>query len=471
MNDHRKGLRFAQRDMVRPLPGVARPYHFPRFTRSTLPNGMTVLVAPVHDLPLVTLHALVDAGAAHDPLGQEGVALLATALLGEGTVAHDGPALADKFERLGTTLEVGADWDSASLECTGMRHRFDALVALLAEVLRTPGFEAREVQRLRNERLAELLEQRTEPRGLADDMFARFVYAEAARYGTPAGGSERSVAAITREQIVAFHAARFAPTSTTLIIAGDVDADAALRMVATHFGDWSGTPRATDDGTAPDVATTRARGIDLVAKADAPQSEIRVGHVAIPRAHREWLRVHVMNAILGGLFSSRINLNLRERHAYTYGAFSSVDPRRNAGTFEVATAVESEVTVPAIREILAEVTRMTEAEVGADELTLATAYLDGVFPIRYETTAAVAGALAKLVTFNLDDGYYDAYRTMIRGMTTVDVLSGARTALRPADLRIVVVGDPARVAGPLSELSMGPVRLWDATGAAISMPK
>ncbi len=461
-------LRFAQDDKGRPVPGVARPYHFPRFTRTTLANGMSLVIAPVRDLPLVTLHALVDAGATHDPRGQEGIALLTTALMGEGTRTLDGPALADRFERLGTTLEVGADWDSASLECTGMSERFEAFVALFADVVRHPGFAEREVQRLRSERLAELLEQRAEPRGLADDMFARFVYADGARYGTPAGGSEASVSSLTREAIVAFHAARYAPATTTLIIAGDVDVATAERVVAAHFGDWSGTPRATSDGTPPDAPTTRAPGIDLVVKADAPQSELRVGHVAIPRPHREWLRVHVMNAILGGLFSSRINLNLREQHAYTYGAFSSVDPRRYAGTFEVATAVQSDVTAPALREILNEITRMTEAEVGPDELTLATAYLDGVFPIRYETTSAVAGALAKIATFGLEDGYYDGYRALIRAMTTADVLAGARVALRPADTRIVVVGDPAQVTAPLEALALGPVRLWDATGAPLA---
>ncbi len=468
MSRHQQVLRFAHDDVRRPAAGVARPYQFPRFTRTTLSNGMALLVAPVRDLPLVTLHALVDAGATHDPRGQEGIALLTTSLMGEGTIALDGPALADKFERLGTTLEVGTDWDSASLECTGMSERFEAFVSLFADVLRTPGFAEREVQRLRSERLAELLEQRAEPRGLADDMFARFAYAEGARYGTPTGGSEASVAALTRDRIAAFHAARYAPASTTLIIAGDIDDETAQRVVAAHFGDWSGTLRDTTDGVAPDAATARAAGIDLVVKVGAPQSELRVGHVAIPRPHREWLRVHVMNAILGGLFSSRINLNLRERHAYTYGAFSSVDPRRYAGTFEVATAVQSDVTVPAIREILAEITRMTEAEVGADELTLATAYLDGVFPIRYETTSAVAGALAKLATFDLDDGYYDGYRQLIRAMTTADVLAGARTALRPLQVRIVVVGDPVQVAAPLAAMGLGPIRQWDATGAPLS---
>ncbi len=468
--DHKQILRFAQDDgggvqFNKPTPGTARPYHFPRFTRTTLSNGLRVIVAPVRDLPLVTLHAFVDAGATHDPRGQEGVALLTAALMGEGTLAHDGAALADRFERLGTTLEVGADWDSAALEVTGLSERFEAFVALLSEVLRTPAFAEREVARLRGERLAELLEQRAEPRGLADDMFARFAYAEGARYGMPAGGNEASVGALTRDAFVAFHAARYTPSTTTLIIAGDIDADAALCAVVAQLGDWSAQPTTTADGRAPDAPSTVARGIDLIVKPDAPQSELRVGHVAIARGNPAWLRVHVMNAILGGLFSSRINLNLREKNAYTYGAFSSVDARRHAGCFEVSTAVQSDVTAPALREIFAEITGITQGEVSADELSLATAYLEGVFPIRFETTSAVAGALANLVIFGLADDYYDTYRASVRGMTTADVLAGARTLLRPAELRIVVVGDPAQVREALAGLELGPVREWDPTGA------
>ena len=306
------------RTVPRPVPGTPRPYHFPHFERRVLPNGLTLVVAPVRDLPIVTLHALVDAGAAHDPRGAEGTAMLTAALLAEGTTSMDGATLADRFEGLGSAVEVGADWDSAWVECTGLTSRLDRFAALLADVLRHPAFDERELMRARGERLAELLEQRAEPRGLADDMFARFAYDDGARYGMPQGGTERSVGGISRDGVIAFHAARYTPASTTVVVVGDVGVDEAERVVTAHLGSWQGAPRATATGGAPDAEATGARAIDLVGKPDAPQSEIRVGHVAIPRPHPDWLRVNVMNAILGGLFSSRINLNLRERHAYTY---------------------------------------------------------------------------------------------------------------------------------------------------------
>ena len=456
-----------ERPVLRPVPGTPRSYQFPRFERRVLPNGLTLVVAPVRDLPIVTLHALVDAGAAHDPRGIEGTALLTAALLAEGTTSMPGAALADRFEGLGSAVEVGADWDSAWVECTGLTSRLDRFAALLADVVRHPAFDERELTRARGERLAELLEQSAEPRGLADDMFARFAYVDGARYGMPQGGTEGSVGDIRRDAVIAFHAARYTPASTTLVVVGDVGVEEAERVAAAHFGSWQGVPRATTTGGAPDAEAPGARTIDLVGKPDAPQSEIRVGHVAIPRPHPDWLRVNVMNAILGGLFSSRINLNLRERHAYTYGAFSSVDPRRHAGTFEVATAVESAVTGPAVREILGEIERMTTAEVGADELTLATAYLDGVFPIRYETTTAIAGALANLSIFGLHDDYYDRYRSIVRGVTTADVLGAARLVLRPASARIVIVGDPAQLRPVLAGLALGEVREWHARGARV----
>ena len=175
--------------------------------------------------------------------------------------------------------------------------------------------------------------------------------------------------------------------------------------------------------------------------------------------------VFVMNAILGGLFSSRINLNLRERHAYTYGAFSHLDARRHAGPFEVSTAIRSDVTAAAVREVLTEIDGMRAAPVTADELSLATAYLDGVFPIRFETTAAVATALANLQIFGLADDYYDRYRDTVRGMTRERVHAAARDHLHPDRLQIVVVGDPSAVIGPLAELGAGPVHVYDVTGA------
>jgi zinc protease len=446
----------------RPTPGPPRDYRFPVFERLTLPNGLALVVAPVSKLPVVTVVALVDAGAAMDPAGHEGVAQLTARAMAEGTERSDGAQLAERFERLGTALDTSADWDSAILRVTVTSDRLPDALALLAEVVRTPSFPQREVERLKQERLAELLQQRAEPRGLADDMFGRFAYAADSRYAVPDGGVEGTVSALDRTAVTEFYRSRYAPAATTLIIVGDVGRDAAQAMTADAFGAWEG--RAASPVAVTDRPAQLTRAVHIINKADAPQSELRVGHVGVPRRHPEYFPILVMNAILGGLFSSRINLNLREAHAYTYGAFSSFDWRRAAGPFTVATAVRSDVTDAAAREIMIEIDRMRSAEVADTELTLATSYLDGVFPIRFESTAAIASALSSLVSYALPDDYFDRYRANVRSVTATNVLEAARAHVRPEQMQIVAVGDPAVIRGPLEALALGPVRVYDAEG-------
>jgi zinc protease len=195
--------------------------------------------------------------------------------------------------------------------------------------------------------------------------------------------------------------------------------------------------------------------VHVVAKPDAPQSELRVGHVGLPRTHADYFHVVVMNAVLGGLFSSRINLNLREVHAYTYGAHSAFDWRRAAGPFVVGTAVKTEVTGAAVREILLEIDRMRDDEITADELDLATRYLAGVFPIRYETTGAVASALAVANVYGLPDDYFSTYRDRIAAVTRADVLAAACTHIHPSALQVLAVGDTTSVERQLAELQIG----------------
>ena len=450
---------------VKPTPGPVRGYRFPRFERRHLANGLTVIVAPIKALPVVTVHVMVDAGAAVDPPAGEGVALLTAAALAEGTMSIEGAALIERFEQLGTSLDTGADWDAAWCECTALAARLPSVLALLADVIQAPALAEREVERLRDERLAELLQLRMEPRGLADDMFARFVYAPTARYATPAGGSDASVRPLTRDDASRFHRARYAPRGTTVIVVGDTDMATVEGLVAERFGGWTGG--ADTSGAAPDAPASGVTGVHVITKADAPQSELRIGHVGIPRRHPDYLAVFVMNAILGGLFSSRINLNLRERHAYTYGAFSQLDARRHAGPFEISTAVQSNVTAAAVREVLNEVDRIRATPVSAEELSLATAYLDGVFPIRFETTAAVATALANIQIFGLADDYYDRYRDDIRAMTRDRIHAMAREHLHPDRMQIVVVGDPSEIVAPLTALNVGPVHVRDASGALV----
>jgi zinc protease len=446
----------------RPTPGPSRDYHFPAFERLTLPNGLSVVVAHVSKLPVVTVLALVDAGATGDPHGHEGVALLTARALAEGTEQSDGAELAERFERLGTALDTSADWDSTLARITVTTERLPDALALLSEVIRGASFPEREVERLRQERLAELLQQRAEPRGLADDMFGKFVYVADSRYAMPDGGTEGTIARLGYDTVRAFYRERYSPNSTTLIIAGDVTVERAHAMVAETFAAWTGqTVRHSVVIDRPAMVT---RAVHVVGKADAPQSELRVGHVGVPRLHPDYFSIVVMNAILGGLFSSRINLNLREAHAYTYGAFSSFDWRRQAGPFTVSTAVRSDVTDASVHEILLEIDRLRESGVTDAELSLATSYLDGVFPIRFESTTAIATALASLVSYGLPDEYFDTYRSKIRSMTATDVLQAARTHLRPEQLQIVAVGDPTVVQAPLEKLGVGPVLTYDAEG-------
>ncbi len=423
----------------RPAPGAPRAYAFPRFERVSLSNGLQLVVAPVHKLPVTTMLLLVDAGAVTEPDGQAGVADLTAKALLEGTARRSGIELLERFELLGASIEAGADWDAATVALNVLSTRLPQAFELFAEVVREPSFPTREVERLKAERLSEILQLRTEPRGLADETFDAFLYQPTSRYALPERGSERTVASLGSEAARAFHAARWQPGAMTLIVAGDVSVADATGLAERTLGTWA--PAVPPRRVADDRPAREARAARVVAKTEAPQSELRVGHVGLPRAHPDYFPVLVMNAVLGGLFSSRINLNLREAHGYTYGAFSSFDWRRGAGPFVVSTAVKSDVTGAALREILGEVDRIREREIAPDELSLATSYLDGVFPIRYETTVAIARALGALIAYDLPADYFDTYRANIRGVTGDAVLRAAREHLHPERLHVVVVGD------------------------------
>jgi zinc protease len=450
----------------RPAPGDPRPYAFPRFERRTLSNGLRLVIAPVSKLPVVTLLASIDAGGVTDPRGQEGLAQLTARALREGAGGRDGAALAVAAERLGTGIESQANWDAASVLMTVMPSRLADAASLLSDVLMAPTLPAGDIERLKGERLAELLQLRAEPRGLADEMLDRVVYAADARYALPAGGTERSVAALTRDAVAAFYGLRYHPSAVTIIVVGDVRSSAVEQLAEATFGRWRGAGQPPT--AVPDRPTPHGRQVHIVTKTGAPQSELRLGHVGLPRMTPQYFDVTVMNAILGGLFSSRINLNLREAHGYTYGAHSTYEWRRWAGPFSVDAAVAREVTAAAVREVLKEIDRMRADPVSANELSLATSYLDGVFPIRYETTTAIATALANLVIYGLSADYYDSYRANVRAVSGDEVLAAARGHVHPGRLQLVVVGDPAVVRGPLEDLGFGPVIVTDDRGEPIA---
>jgi len=442
---------------VRPRASAPRAYRFPTFTQEVLPTGLRLVVAPVEKLPLVTVLVVIDAGSTIDPAGKEGLAALTADALLEGTREFDGAQLTERFEQLGTAVESGADWDSAFVKLTVLSDRLEEATALLGEAIGNPTFPDREIERLKAERLAEILQIETEPRGLADEKFSEFLYSAASRYAKPDDGTAESVAGLTRSDVDTFFRSYYRSGATTVVVAGAITPLLARNLVAKAFSGWS-------QGVGPGralIASPRAnsRTVHIVNKPDAPQSELRVGHLGLPRKHPDFFPTMVMNAVLGGLFGSRINMNLREEHGYTYGASSYYDWRRGPGPFVVATAVQSEVTAAALREILAEIERIRSDRIAEEELSLARDYLDGVFPIRYETTTAIASALANLVIYALKSDYYDTYRTRVREVTTDDVLQAARNHLHPELLQTVIVGDSAAIKDSVGQLGFGEVRV------------
>jgi zinc protease len=246
-----------------------------------------------------------------------------------------------------------------------------------------------------------------------------------------------------------------APRAITVIMAGEVEASHAVDVVNEVLGSWSGTAEPLP--VADDSPAHLARRVHILHRPEAPQTELRLGHVAVPRVHPDYFDIVVMNAILGGVFNSRINLNLRERNAYTYGAFSAFEWRCDAGPFTISTAVATEVTGAAVREVVSELEKMRAGPPTLEELSLCTSYLDGVFPIRFETTDAVAAALAGLRIVGLPDDYYETYRPRIRAVTVESVARAAQQHLHLDRLQVLAVGDRQRVEAPLRELGLGEV--------------
>jgi zinc protease len=265
------------------------------------------------------------------------------------------------------------------------------------------------------------------------------------------------VASLSRSDIADFYRERYRTGATTVVVAGDISLGHARDLVARAFADWNvGTPAGR---LVSATARSNRRMLHIVNKVDAPQSELRVGHIGLQRKHPDFFPVLVMNAVLGGLFGSRINLNLREVHGYTYGASSYFDWRRAPGPFVVSTAVQSEVTAAALREILNEIDRIRSEPISDSELSLARDYLSGVFPIRYETTAAIASALASLVVYELPADYYDSYRRNVSAVSVDAVLNAARAHIHPDEIQTTVVGDARVIRQTITDSRLGDVHV------------
>ncbi len=441
----------------RPVPGQPRPYEFPPTFRSTLPNGLGVVVTPMPGRELIAASLAIRSGASDEPDAIGGATVLAARGMTEGTEVRDAIALTEAFERLGASMHAEAGWDAISAGLDVPESRLERALELLAEVVRRPSFPESEIERLRDERLNDLISAKADPRRRADEAFVSSIYAASSPYRRPAGGATETVAALTSADLRAIHRDAFGPAGAALVVVGDVDPDAIVAMAGRLFGDWSGGRGALP---APDAASAvDRRFIRVVHRPGAVQTEIRIGHPGLPRRHPDYHAVSVMSMILGGLFSSRLMSNLREDKGYTYGAHAGFDMRRAAGPFSARAAVKTDVTVPAIGEFLAELERIREAPVTDAELRAARDYLVGVFPLRFETPGPVAGSLAGLFIHDLPDDELARYRPAIEAVTADDVLRVAHEQIHPDRCAIVLVGDSDRFGAALEGTGFAPVEV------------
>ncbi|MDQ3938662.1 MAG: insulinase family protein [Chloroflexota bacterium] len=439
----------------RPRPGKPRDYHFPRFERARLANGLTVVQAHLPDRPLLAVQLVLPGGAMVEGSDIAGVTALTARALTEGTRHRNAIEFVEAAERLGAELHADASWEALSCALEVPRSRFGAALALLAEMALEPAFPGDEVARLRGERLNDLLQARADPRRRAERVFPETIYSPDFPYSRPLGGIETTVRGLERETVAQRHASALRPDRATLAVAGDLTGLALLDLVEQSFGGWEtsgGDVVEPEASPHPDGAR-----VVLVDRPGAAQSELRVGHLGLPRSTPDFHVVSVLNALVGGTFGSRLNRLLREERGYTYGIHSAFELRRAAGPFVVRTGVETAVTVPALVETLDVLRGVREAEVEPQELETVRDYLVGVFPLRFEGSAQVAAALAGLAVFELPDDELDRYRPQIAAVQASDVLRAARRHIRPDEASIVVVGDATQVEQPLRAAELGPL--------------
>lgn len=456
MTSRNDGTAALDRSVV-PGPGPLRPFSFPTIERARLGNGLPLLIARTDGPPVATLALLLPAAGVHEPDDRAGLASLTGSLLESGAGERTAPEIAEAFEGLGAQFGVATTWDATEVEVTALTSRLEPAARLAAELVRAPTFPAAEVERVREEQLAAILQRRADPRGLANEATARFLYSEASPFSRPLGGSSGTLRGLTRADVTAFHADHFSPFGATALIAGNVDPDMARDLAEAAFGDWVG-PAVTRPERPADAAT-RTRKVVIVDRPGAVQSELRVGHVGVDRSTSDYFPLVVMNTILGGAFTSRLNLNLRERQGFTYGVSSAFIMRRQPGPFIVSTAVQTEVTAAALREIFREVELIREEPVTAGELEDARNYIAGVFPLRLETTEGVASRLSEMALHGLPDDYFDDYRERVLAVQVDEVHRVARERIRPEEMVVVVAGDAAAIRGSIEELGLGPVEV------------
>jgi predicted Zn-dependent peptidase len=440
-----------------PALGPAPQLKIPPIQKRALANGLPVWIVEQHEVPLVQVNLVIHSGSGDDPANAFGLASFTAAMLDEGAGTRTALQIADDVEFLGASLGTSSSFDASAVRLNVPVRQLRPALALMADVALRPTFPTAEVERLRQERLTALLQAKDDAASVAPLAFARTVFGASHRYGTAATGTEATLKAMTAAQMRAFHTARYKPSNATLIVAGDVTAATVLPQLETAFGGW---PMAAPVARTPVPAATQltAGQVTIVDMPSAEQSQIRIGWVGVPRSTPDYFALVVLNTILGGSFTSRLNQNLREEHGYSYGASSRFDMRLSAGAFQAGAGVQTDKTAESLREFFKEL-KGIGAPVSEAELAKAKNYVALSFPSEFETITDLTAHLEEMAVYKLPDTYFSQYIANVQAVTAAAVQKAAATYIQPEKFAVVVVGDRKAIEAGVRALNLAPLRV------------
>jgi zinc protease len=402
-----------------------------------LDNGLVVLVRENHAAPVVVVDGLLPGGSVLDPRGKTGLASFTASMLTRGSAHYNFDHFNEIVESVGASVAAGADDHTLSFGSTSLSEDFPQMLTVLADMLRRPTFAPEHVQRVRSQKLVRIQEREEDTQELAGLRFYETIYPDHP-YGRATSGYADTVAAITRDDLVAFHADRVTPNGGVIVVVGDVESQTVLELVQSHLGHWRGSAPVRDLPPIPTFAEVRTRVYDLPGKF---QSDIYIGGPAVPRHHPDFFPIRIANTILGRFaMMGRLGENVREQQGLAYYVYSSQEAGPHAGLWYAAAGVNPANVDQAVESIQQEFARLAEEEVDEEELRDTQAYLTGILPLQLETNDGVAGTLLNMEWQGLGLDYLSRYNDLVNGVTAADVQRVARQYLRPDAYALVIAG-------------------------------
>jgi len=439
-----------------PKAGAARTLQVATPQSAKLANGLTLILSPRQGMPVVAANLVVRTGSDSNPIDKPGLANFTAAMLDEGTTTRNALQIADQLAQIGASLGTRSTMDATFVEGSSLKKNFAQTLDLIADVLLHPSFPVDEIDRQRASRLAQLVQQRENPGQLTAKVMSAALYGDRHPYGFTELGTEEAVKSVTRDDMLAFWRQNFVSNNAALVVSGEITMAELRPLAEKAFGSWApGTPARP---VLANPQTTSARVV-IVDKPGAPQTELRVVGIGAARSSPDFQAMRVMNTALGELFSSRINMNLREEHGYTYGASSQFVFRRSAGPFVAGAGVRTDVTAPAVTEILKEVRGMVEKPIDSEELRLSKDSLTRSLPGQFETSANAAGSFSNVYVYDLGLDYFTGYAARVDAVSTAQAKAAAEKYLVPGRLIVIAVGDRTKIEPELRKLNLGPVEI------------